>query len=102
MGSPAAQAATAPAAAKSSAAAAIFARFVPIMWQISPALAHRRRLYPHRLCAAQHRLADRARSRRRALDHADDRHDHQEVQEIVGGEHAGPYDISAFRRLGAE
>ena len=35
-------------------------------------------------------------------DHADDRHDDQEVQEVVGREDARPEHVGALRRLGAE
>ena len=51
---------------------------------------------------AQHRLGDRARQLRRRLDDADDRHDHQEVDEIVGREDARPEHVGALGRLGAE
>src|SRR6185312_13829913 len=51
---------------------------------------------------AQHRLGDGPRHLSWRLQHSHDRHDHEEVEEVVDREEACPVDVGALRRLGAE
>src|SRR5215467_15986569 len=68
-----------------------------------PPLSPQWRSFPRwRKALAKHRLGDRARQRRGVLNDADNRHDHQEMQEVVSRKYARPEHVRALRGLGSE